>query len=274
MTGTPWFSYNECMAVTTVGSAPDKRERSEGMGGLAKGLAIIEAFTPQRPQLTLSDAARLTGTSPAAARRCLLTLEELGYLVRDNKTFRPTPRLMRLGSAYLTTASLPELAQPRLEAVRDELGESVSLAVLDGDDASFVARAEGPRLVTTGVRLGSRLPAHASATGRVLLGALSDDELNVHLRSATPVRTTENTLLTVSEIRDRVIRARTDGYAYTDEELELGMRTMAVPVLDRSGNTCGAMSISAFAARMTLDEMRDRFIPVLQSEAARLGQML
>lgn len=260
--------------TTTSRGGSGKRERSEGMGGLAKGLAIIEAFTPQRPQLTLSEAARLTGTSPAAARRCLLTLEDLGYLTHDGKNFRPTPRLMRLGSAYLATAPLPELAQPCLDAVRDELGESVSLAVLDGSEASFIARAEGPRLVTTGVRLGTRLPAHASATGRVLLGALTDAELTAHLRACAPVRTTEKTLVTVAEIRDRVIRARAEGYAYTDEELELGMRSMAVPVINSSGATVGALSISAFAARMTLQEMRDWVVPVLQREAAKLGQML
>lgn len=267
-------SPQQTPSASTEEEIGTKPERSEGMGGLAKGLAIIEAFTPQRPQLTLSEAAKLAGTSAAAARRCLMTLEDLGYLTHDGKNFRPTPRMMRLGSAYLATASLPGLAQPRLEAVRDELGESVSLAVLDGNEAAFVARAEGPRLVTTGVRLGSRLPAHASATGRVLLGALTDEELSQVLRGSNPTRTTEFTLVTVAEIRERVQRARHEGYAFTDEELELGMRTMAVPVLDSSGRTHGAMSISAFAARMTLDDMRDRFVPVLQSEAGKLGQML
>jgi IclR family pca regulon transcriptional regulator len=248
--------------------------RHEGMGGLAKGLAIIEAFGPTRPQLTVSEAAASSSTTPAAARRCLLTLVELGYLSHDGKYFRPTPRMMRLAAAYSTTAPLPVLAQPCLMAVRDELDESVSLAVLDGDRALFVARAESARIVSAGVRVGASLPAHASSTGRVLLGALSDDELDDHLRRARPQRTTPRTLITVADIRDRVRQARAEGVAYTDEELELGMRTMAVPVVDTMGQTHAAMSVSAFTARVSLAEMQGRFLQVLQRQAARLGSML
>jgi IclR family transcriptional regulator, pca regulon regulatory protein len=247
---------------------------AEGMGGLAKGLAIIEAFGRSRRQLSISEAAQLTATSPASARRCLLTLEELGYLSFDGKFFRPTPRMVRLGAAYLETAPLPLLARPHLIAAREKLGESISLAVLESDESVFVARADAERIVSAGVRLGARLPAHASATGRVLLAGLSDDEVDDVLARADLTRTTQNTLTTAEGIRQRVQQAREEGVAYTDEELELGIRTMAVPVHDSSGRVQAAMSAAAFASRVTLEDMAADFLPVLREHADRLGRML
>jgi IclR family pca regulon transcriptional regulator len=247
---------------------------AEAMAGLAKGLAIIEAFGPDRRQLSISEAAQLSATSPASARRCLLTLESLGYLTFDGKFFRPTPRMVRLGAAYLETAPLALLGRPHLLAAREELGESISLAVLDSGESVFVARAEAGRIVSAGVRLGARLPAHASATGRVLLAGLPDDEVDELLARARPAATTPNTVTAVAEIRERVRRAREEDVAYTDEELELGIRTMAVPVRDSSGRVQAAMSAAAFASRVTLDDMAGGFLPVLRGHADRLGRML
>ncbi len=256
------------------GPAGKDGRAAEGMAGLAKGLAVIEAFGPHQTQVTVSDAARATGMTPATARRCLRTLQELGYLSHDGKFFRPTPRMMRLGAAYLETASLPQLSQPYVVSARDELDESVSLAVLEDDLAVFVARAEVQRIVSTGVRLGAQLPAHASASGRVLLAGLPDDELDARLESCRPRRTTPNTLVQVAGIRERVVRARVDGFAFTDEELEMGMRTMAVPVRDSMGRTQAAMTVSAFTARISFDRMCAEFVPVLQRHAEHLGRML
>ncbi|MGY1703725.1 IclR family transcriptional regulator C-terminal domain-containing protein [Geodermatophilus sp. SYSU D00697] len=252
----------------------DRPRAAEGMGGLAKGLAIIEAFGASRTQLSISEAAQVTGTTPASARRCLLTLEQLGYLSFDGKFFRPTPRMVRLGAAYLETAPLPLLARPHVIAAREELGESVSLAVLESDESVFVARADAERVVSAGVRLGARLPAHASATGRVLLAGLPDDEVDALLARAALRSTTPNTLTSTDAIRARVQRAREEGVAYTDEELELGIRTMAVPVRDSSGRVVAAMSAAAFASRVTLEDMQATFLPVLRRHADRLGRML
>ena len=254
---------------------PGTRARpAEGMGGLAKGLAIIESFGQNRRQLSISEAAHLTGTSPASARRCLLTLEALGYLAFDGKFFRPTPRMVRLGAAYLETAPLALLARPHLIAAREELGESISLAVLESDESVFVARADAERIVSAGVRLGARLPAHASATGRVLLAGLSDEDVDAVLARADLTSTTPNTLTTAEEIRQRIRRAREEGVAYTDEELELGIRTMAVPVRDSCGQVQAAMSAAAFASRVPLEDMAGDFLPVLRGHADRLGRML
>jgi IclR family pca regulon transcriptional regulator len=224
--------------------------------------------------MSVTDAARATDTTPATARRCLLTLEAMGYLSHDGKYFTPTPRMVRLGAAYLETSPLPLLAQPHVVAARDELGESVSLAVLDGGHALFVARAEVTRIVSTGVRLGARLPAHASATGRVLMAGLPDEAVDELLRRSQPERTTPGTVVSVDEIRERVLRARDEGMAVTDEELEVGMRSLAVPVRDNRGRTHAAMSVAAFTARVSLEDMRASYAPVLLRHAARLGQKL
>ncbi|MES4889668.1 IclR family transcriptional regulator C-terminal domain-containing protein [Streptomyces sp. NPDC096012] len=244
------------------------------MAGLAKGLAVIETFGQAYPQLTVSEAAQATGLTRATARRCLLTLTELGYLTHDGKYFRPTPRMARLGGSYTRTDPLPRLAQPQLAAARQELGESISLAVLDEGNAVFVARAETERIVSAGVRIGVRLPAYSTATGRVLLAALSDAELDAYLDGCRPERRTEKSVVDLEEIRRRIVDARTEQVAFTDEELELGMRSMATPVQDAQGNTRAALSVSAFTARITLEDMREQFLPVLREHAERIGRML
>lgn len=247
---------------------------AEGMAGLGKGLAILEAFGQHRRHLSITDAASAAGLSRATARRCLLTLVTLGYLTHDGKHFHPTPRMLRLGSAYTDTATLPQLAQPHLTAVRDQLGESVSLAVLQDDESLFVARAEAERIVMTGVRVGARLPAYVSATGQVLLAGLTEEALTDYLRRCHPQARTANTPIELAEIRRRIEQARVDGVAFTDEELELGMRSMAVAVRDSRGNLRAAMSVSTAAARLSMAELRQNSLPVLQERAQQFGQTL
>ncbi|MGU3585424.1 IclR family transcriptional regulator C-terminal domain-containing protein [Rhodococcus sp. C26F] len=246
----------------------------EGMAGLAKGLAVIEAFDIRHPQLTVTDAAQRTNTSRAAARRCLLTLVELGYLTHDNGNFRPTPRMLRLSGAYLDTAPLPQLAQPQLTEARDALDESVSLAVLEDGWALFVARAEATRIVSTGVRVGAKLPAHNSATGRVLLAGLTDTQLDDYLRQCNLQTRTPQTLTDIDAVRERILAARESGMAYTDEEIELGMLSIAVPVRNARGETVAAMSVSASTARTTLHDLQEAAVPVLNEYAERLGRLL
>lgn len=248
--------------------------RIESMGGLAKGLRIIELIGMDRSRLTLSEAAEATGITPASARRCLLTLASLGYLTHDGKFFRPTPRLARLGTGYDSVSPLSVLAQPCLDAVRDELGDACSLAVLDGDEMLFIARAEATRIVSLGGRIGRRLPVVGSATGRVMLASMPDGELEQRLREAPPEALTENALVAVDDIRARVMLARAEDAAITAEELELGVNTMAVPVRDVGGRVHATMSLAVLASRVSAETMRDEFLPVLRREATRLGEML
>lgn len=255
---------------STEPSAQKKAHAQEGMAGLAKGLAIIEAFGGSTQRMTVSDAARLAALSRPAARRCLLTLAELGYVSYDGKFFQPLPRMLRLGNAYLSASSLPQIAQPLLVAARDELDESVSLAVLDEGWSVFVARAEALRIVATGVKIGGRLPAYCSSTGRVLLGGKPDEEVLRHLASAPMTRRTPHTLTDPGDVLAAVKQAYRDGFALSDEEIELGMRAMAVPVRDAQGQIEAAVSVSVFSARVDRQTMIERFLPVLQRTAARL----
>ncbi|WP_422678094.1 IclR family transcriptional regulator domain-containing protein [Blastococcus brunescens] len=204
---------------------------------------------------------------PADARRARLPQLRRQVLPADAADGSPRRRVPR-------DVVPPLLAQPHVLAAREELGESVSLAVLESDEAVFVARADAQRIVSAGVRLGARLPAHASATGRVLLAGLPDDQVDAVLERADLRASTPNTLTSVAEIRERVRRARTEQMAYTDEELELGMRTMAVPVRDSQGRVRAAMSVAAFTARISLPAMKATFAPILREHAERLGRML
>ncbi|WP_298043788.1 IclR family transcriptional regulator C-terminal domain-containing protein [uncultured Citricoccus sp.] len=246
----------------------------EGMAGLAKGLAILEAFGPTCRELNVADAARAAGISPAAARRCLLTLTELGYLHQDGRAFQPTPRMLRLSDGYLTGSTLASLAQTYAEVGRDQIGEAVSVAIYEDGSALFIARAAVERIVSMGVRLGAKLPAYASATGRVLLSGLLENEREAYLKSIHPKATTPNTLTKISDIRNRIDAAATDGYSMTNEELEVGMRTLAVPVKDAHGRIRAALSSSAFTARATIEDMLTEHLPVLTKQATELGRRL
>ena len=246
----------------------------EGMGGLAKGLAIIEAFGADTRRMTVSDAAHLADLSRPAARRCLLTLVELGYLAHDGKFFTPLPRMLRLGGAYLSTSSLSQIAQPLLASTRDKLQESVSLAVLDEGYAVFIARAEAVRIVSTGVKLGGRLPAYCSATGRVLLAGLPEQQVRAHLESVPMKRFTDRTVANLEGVLKTIRRAAEDGYAISDEELEIGMSAMAVPVKNSAGQIEAALSVSVFSGRVNVDTLREKFLPVLRETAGRLQRSL
>lgn len=252
-------------------SAP---RRGEGMAGLAKGLAILEAFGPDRPMLTISEAAKQTGTSRAAARRCLLQLAELGYLVARDRHFLPTPRVLRLGAAYGAATTLMELAQPFLTEARDRLEESISLTVLDDGFVVFIARAEAERIVSTGFRIGVRAPAWITAAGRALLAALSEEDLERYLESADIAARTPKTVTDRRMLAGMVEEARRLGYSINDEELETGMLSVAVPVHDSKGKAVAAVSTSTLAARVTQTEIRETFLPVLHETALRIARRL
>jgi IclR family pca regulon transcriptional regulator len=256
-------------------SMPQKTEsaarKAEGMGGLAKGLAIVEAFSAHSV-MSVADAARASGTTRASARRCLITLTELGYVEHSGREFRPLTRLRRLGGVASRRDQLAQLAQPFLSRARDDLAESVSLAVLDHDGALFIARAEAEHIVSTGVRVGAHLPAYCSATGRVLLSQFSDTEVLERIGRKPLPRRTSHTLTRTSELLAEIRSVREKGYAISDEELELGLRALAVPVAGSGGEIIAAVSVSAASARVRSADLRRRFVPVLRSFASMLAE--
>lgn len=259
----------------TSGTPKTKKDRaSEGMAGLAKGLAIIEAFGEHHEHLSVASAASITGISRASARRCLLTLTETGYLLHEGSKFKPTPRMLRLGAAYYESASLPQLAVPHLETARDILNESISLAILEEDHAVFIARAEAERIISSLAKLGGRLPAYASATGRVLLAALPPKQLKAYLSSVDLKKLTPKTIVDKRQILDRIETVKHDGFEISNDELEEGIISMAVSVKDKSGDTVAAMSMSASSARISAEQLHQTILPILQIHARALSQSL
>ena len=239
------------------------------MGGLAKGLAIIEALATHGV-LSVSDAARASNITRASARRCLITLTELGYVEQSGREFRPLPRLRRLGGATTKRDQIAQLATPLLVRARDELSESVSLAILDQDKPLFIARAEAEHILSTGVRVGAHLPAYCSATGRVLLSQFSDQEIAERLGAKPFHQRTPHTITKPTTLLAEIRAVHKRGYAMSDQELELGMRALAVPVFDESGAIIAAISVSAASARVRAADLRHQFLPVLQSCARAL----
>lgn len=231
-----------------AGAAADDASAAGPGGGyvqsLARGLAVIAAFDAEHPRMTLSDVARRADLSRAAARRFLLTLETLGYVRSDGREFSLTPQVMRLGFAYLSSQSLPDIAQPHLQDLSMQIEESTSVAVLDGDDIMYVARRATTRIMHVSIRVGTRFPAYVTSMGRVLLAARLDAEIDAYLARAQLVALTAQTITDPAALRERLEQVRELGYSLVDQELEVGLRSLAVPIRDRSGAVIAAANVS------------------------------
>jgi IclR family pca regulon transcriptional regulator len=241
---------------------------------LARGLKVIEAFDTRREGLTVADVARHTGFSRAAARRLLLTLELLGYAEARGRVFRLKTSILNLGFSYLSSSSLPAIAQPVLEALTEVLHESSSMSVLDGDQIVYVARSATKRVMSIGVAVGTRLPAFCTSMGRVMLAALPAEEFaafleRVELRAFTPRTVTDK-----SRFAEVIKRVASDGYALVDEELELGLRSIGVPVTAADGHVAAAINVGVHAARFSTEEMIQRILPHLRKSAQSLGRSI
>jgi len=244
------------------------------VASLQKGLDVLTCFGRQHSRLTVSEVARLTSSSPASARRSLLTLHALGYLDSDGKRFWMLPKVLLVAHAYLASRPTPSLAQPLLDALSERTRESASLGKLLGDDAIIIARSTARRSLSTGLGIGSRLPAYCSALGRVLLASLPPAEAERRVRAMPRHALTARTVFEADEVLALIERCREEGYAGNDGELELGVRSMAVPVYDRSGATVAAMSIAVRAERMSFVEFRDAFLPALRKARSTLAGRL
>jgi IclR family pca regulon transcriptional regulator len=241
---------------------------------LARGLKAIEAFDGQTGGQSASDISRKTGLSRAAVRRLLITLKLLGYAEHEGRTYRLKPRVMRLGSSYLSSNSLPSLAQPILEHVTELVHESSSVGVLEDDQIVYIARATVKRVMSVGLSVGSRLPAFCTSMGRVLLSGLPEQELSDYLQRVELTPLTPKTIMDKSILADVIRQVRMEQFAMIDEELELGHRSIAVPVKNRKGHTVAGMNIGLHAARFSVSEMTHRLLPVLRENAQMLGQLL
>jgi IclR family transcriptional regulator, pca regulon regulatory protein len=253
---------------------------------LARGLQIIKAFgqAPSEPEqipnlrpsdaLTVSEVAEKTGLARAVVRRFLYTLVELGYVITDGKYFRLTARILDLGYAYLSSFPLPKIAERFLEQVTQETKESSSASVLEGFDIVYVARVQTRRIMSISLSVGSRLPAFCTSMGRVLLAQLSEQMLERYLQSATFSKFTERTVCNPDELRKEIRSVSKQGYALVDQELELGLRSLAVPVFAGRSRTVAAVNVSTQAARTSKAAMLQNFLPVLRQAAADISSCL
>lgn len=244
------------------------------MHGLAKGLAVIETFSAERPRQSIADVAAASGLDRATARRCLLTLAHLGHADYDGKFFTLTPRVLRLGTACLAAMPLPQLVQPLLDRLSDRLGESSSVCVLDGDEIVYIARAAQKKVMSISLMAGSRLPAYCTSMGRVLLAALPPDEARARLSAMQRPTRTAHTLTRVDAIMAALARVRDEGYALNDQEIEIGLRSIAVPVLNARGATVAAMNVGVPATQADAQELARLYLPAMQAVQAELRAML
>jgi IclR family transcriptional regulator, pca regulon regulatory protein len=245
--------------------------RADTLQSLERGLAVLQVFSKENPRLTLSDVARLTGVTRATARRILLTLQHLGYVRADGRLFSLTPRVLSLGFGYLSSLNLWDIAQPFMEELVEQTHESCSAATLDLPDIVYVARVPTRRIMTISLGIGSRLPAHATSMGRVLLADLPDDELDAYLATGPFTAHTERTTVDPGELRTAVRRVREQGWSLVDQELEMGLRSISAPIRGADGRAVAALNIAAAAPRVGLDDLRERFLPPMLATAEQIS---
>ncbi|HZH50699.1 MAG TPA: IclR family transcriptional regulator [Microvirga sp.] len=249
----------------------DASDDRDFVASLEKGLAVIEAFDASRPKLTLSEVAKLTGITRAGARRYLRTLAKLNYADFDGRYFSLSPRVLRLGYAYLSSTAVSERLQPFLERISEQTGESSSAAMLDGDDIVYIARSATRRIMSIGLGVGSRLPAYCTSLGRAILAFRPPQELDAYIERVQLEPRTPKTVTDKAEFRKVLETVRNQGFAIIDEELEFGLRSIAVPLFQKNGTVTIALNISAQVAHASTAEMEVRLLPALReaSEALR-----
>lgn len=255
-------------------SSPAAGNDRDFVGALEKGLAVIEAFERNNPRLTLSEVGRRTGLTRAAARRYLLTLARLGYAESDGKLFWLAPRVLRLGYAYMSTTPLPKLAQPVLDRIGERVQEVASIGVVDDGSVVFLAHSASRRIISAATGVGTRIPAFCSALGRAILASRPEAEIEAFLDAHDFTKLTPKTKTHRQELHDELMKVRAEGYAVSDEELELGLRSIAVPVANARGEVVLAMSVSLHAARMTVEKMVEQALPALLDGRQTLASML
>lgn len=244
------------------------------MTSLARGLAVLRAFGDSRRALTIAQISQKTGISRAAVRRCLYTLKQLGYAEAEMNNFSLRPKVLTLGHSYLSSTPLAVSSQPCLNHLSRTLNESCSLAVLDDSEVLYIARSATSRVMSVALNAGSRLPAYCTSLGRVMLAYLEPDELDAYFATTTLRPMTERTVVSQQRLRDILAEVRRDGYAINDEELEQGLRSIAVPVRGASGKVLAALNIGAQAARVSTAQMAQHFLPELQRGAQELSVLL
>lgn len=244
------------------------------MTSLARGLAVIRAFSDQRRSLTIAQISHKTGIPRAAVRRCLHTLKQLGYADSDSNNFSLKPKVLTLGYSYLSSTPLTVSALPFLNQISRTLNESCSLAVLDDNQVLYVARSATSRIMSVALNTGSRLPAYCTSLGRAILAHLPPEVLDEYFATVEIKAYTDRTVVSVKRLREILEDVRKNGYALVEEELEVGLRSIAVPVRGASGEVVAALNVGAQATRVSSRQMKEEFLPVLLRGAQEMAVLL
>jgi IclR family pca regulon transcriptional regulator len=242
-------------------------DRKDLIEGLGKGLRVIEAFDDDHSRLTASEAAALTGLTRTAARRFLLSLCHFGYADTDGKHYWLAPRILRLGQSYLNASRLPRLAQPVVQRASMQSGQTVNLSVLDGHEIVYVARSNPPRFVSIGYQVGVRVPAHVVTPGTVILATWPEDRLDAWIAAHDFAAFTAQTVTDAARFREAVLHARALNYWITEQQLDPGLRGIAVALRDRKGECQGAIGMTVQSTAFTAEQMAERLLPLLQEAA-------
>lgn len=238
---------------------------------LSSGLDVILAFNESHPRMTLSEVAARTGMNRAKARRFLLTLHALGYVRKQQRYFELAPKVLQLGYSFLSSNHPRSVIQHYLEDITRDIGESSSLGVLDGDEVIYIARSSAPhRLMAITLSTGTRLPAAYTSMGRILLAQLTDSELDDYLEGVKLTPYTDKTLTRRGDLKAAILTARQQGYAVVDQELDSGLRSIAIPAFDTEGKLLGALNISTNAARVDMDTLLESYLPFLKEKARQI----
>ena len=244
------------------------------MTSLARGLAVVRAFSDQRRSLTIAQISHRTGIPRAAVRRCLYTLKQLGYADSEANNFFLKPKILTLGYSYLSSTPLAISAQPYLNSISRQLNESCSMAVIDDNEVLYVSRSATSRIMSVALNTGSRLPAYCTSLGRVILAHYTDVELEKYFAATTLRAYTDKTVVSPTRLREILTQVKEQGYALVQEELEVGLQSIAVPVRGASGMVHAALNIGAQATRVSPEQMVRDFLPVLQKVAQELSVLL
>ncbi len=248
--------------------------KTDIIASLAKGLRVIEAFRAETPRLSIAEVAQSTGLDRATARRCLLTLHAEGYASYDGKFFTLTPRVLRLGMGALAAIPLAQVVQPWLDQLSEQIGQSTSVSILDEAEIVYIARAAQRRVMSIGLMPGSRLPAHCTSMGRVLLAALPEADARARIEAANLAPRTAHSLTDPDDIMAQLARVRQQGYATIDQEVEVGLRSMAVPLFNVHGQAVAALNTGVAAVQGGVQGMVDQYLPALLRTQDRLRRVL
>jgi IclR family transcriptional regulator, pca regulon regulatory protein len=275
VTSSPAKRIAATTGAAAAAAAPDRVAGDPNfMASLARGLEVIRTFSEFRRNLTISQVSQATGIPRAAARRCLYTLKVLGYVDEVDRRFTLRPQVLTLGHAYLSSTPLAVVAQPYLDEVSRKVQESCSAAILDGDDIVYICRSAEKRILSISLLVGTRLPAYCTALGQVLLAHLPPEQLEAYLARVKLVGRTDNTITSVAKLRKVIGQVQKADAALLDQELEVGLRSIAVPVRDSRGTVVAAINVGTHSSRFTLVELESRCLPLLRQCAAELTRML